>query len=56
MTTFTFAEKTFLVSATGREPVGIQLQGTEPLTIRVAIRDAKGTGSYTDTEPPPSRR
>jgi hypothetical protein len=56
MTTFTFAEKTFLVSATGREPMGIQLQGTEPPTIRVEVKGAKATGSYTDMEPPPPRR
>jgi hypothetical protein len=30
MTTSTFAEKTFLVSATGREPVELQVEGREP--------------------------
>jgi hypothetical protein len=56
MTQSTLTEKTLTVSATGHEPVEIQLQGTEPLTIRVEIQGAKGTGSYTDMEPPSSRR
>ncbi len=56
MTTFTPAKKTLLVSATGREPVELQVEGREPLTIRVEIQAPVRTGSYTDMEPPASRR
>lgn len=56
MTTSTLAEKTLLVSATGREPVELQVERREPLTIRVEIQVPFGTGSYTDMEPPASRR
>jgi hypothetical protein len=56
MTTSTLTKKTLTVSATGHEPMEIQLEGTDPLTIRVEIHGANGTGSYTDMEPPTSRR
>jgi hypothetical protein len=57
-------EKTLTVSATGHEPVEIQLESTESLTIRVETQSATCTcscsstnrpGSYTDMEPPSSR-
>jgi hypothetical protein len=56
MTTSTLSEKTLWVSAPGTEPVELQLQGTEPLTIRIEVQAPFGTGSYTDMEPPSSRR
>ena len=56
MTSSTLSDRTLTVSATGREPVEIHVAGREPLTIRVEIQAPLRTGSYTDMEPPTSRR
>ncbi|MFK4298786.1 hypothetical protein ABH924_003959 [Arthrobacter sp. GAS37] len=60
MTQSPSTEKTLTVLATGQEPVEIQLESTESLTIRVETRSATCTcssrpGSYIDMEPPSSR-
>jgi hypothetical protein len=62
MTQSPSTEKTLTVSATGHEPVEIQLESSRSLTLRVEVQGATCTcssanrpGCYTDMEPPSSR-